>query len=92
LERTKQVAFDKRMDETMKMLKPMIPLLMSKLKGISKDAKAGAQTDVLKALMSNVTPEQMEQIATILGPQSLALAELYLDARKSEFEGEEAKH
>lgn len=93
-EKTKQIAFDKRMDETMKMLKPIIPLLMSKLKGISKDAKAGAQTDVLKALMSNVTPEQMEQIATILGPQSLALAELYLDARKSEFEGEngEAKH
>lgn len=92
LERSKQVSFDKRMDETMKMLKPIIPLLMSKLKGISKDAKSGAQTDVLKALMSNVTPEQMEQIATILGPQSLALAELYLDARKSEFEGEEAKH
>jgi hypothetical protein len=90
LDREKQKSFDKRADETIKMLKPIVPLLFSKLKGISKSDKAGAQTDVLKALMSNITPEQMEQIATILGPQSLALAELYLDARKAEFEDEQS--
>jgi len=41
--------------------------------------------------MSNVTPDQMEKIADILGPQSLALAELYLEARKSEFENGESE-
>lgn len=90
LEHRKQNNLEKRQEETIKMLKPLVPLVMSKIKGLSPAQKAGAQSDVLKALMSNVTPDQMEKIAEILGPQSLALAELYLDSRKDEFENEQS--
>jgi len=44
LNKHKQQAFDRRMDETLKMLKPIVPLVISKVKGLSPQQKAGAQS------------------------------------------------
>lgn len=82
--RIETLAKQKRFDETVKMLKPLVPAAISKLKGLPPAAKAEAQKGVLKAIMSNITPEQMEQIANVLGNQGLGLIELYLDAKKEE--------
>lgn len=93
--RAESLSRGKRLDETIKMLKPLVPAALSKLKGLPPGAKAGAQMDVLKAIMKNVTPDQMEKIAEVLGNQALGLVELYLDAKREEEPEEfkeEAKH
>lgn len=82
--KAESISRQRRFDETVKMLKPLVPAALSKLKGISPGVKSGAQMDVLKAIMKNITAEQMEQIANVLGDQSLGLVELYLDAKKEE--------
>lgn len=81
---TESASRQKRFDETVKMLKPLVPAAISKLKGLPPAAKVEAQTGVLKAIMADITPDQMEQIANVLGDKALGLVELYLDAKKQE--------
>lgn len=94
--RLDQASRQRRFDETLKMLKPLVPAALSKLKGLPPAAKAEAQKGVLTAIMQDISPEQMEQIANVLGDKALGLVELYLDAKKQsepeEFPTEPAKH
>lgn len=82
IERLHAIAKEKRLDEAIKTIKPLVPLLLSKWTGLPPGAKPELTMESLKALMSNITPEMMTQIANILGPQSLALAELYMDTHQ----------
>lgn len=86
--RLQAVAKERRTDEALKVIKPLVPLLLSKWTGLPAGAKPEVQMEVLKQLMSNVTPEMMTKIANILGPNSLALAELYMETHQ---EPEDAK-
>jgi hypothetical protein len=80
------IAKSKRLDDVVKILKPLAPALMSKLKGLPSDAKATLKEDTIKALLADLSQSDMEKIANILGPRSLALAELYIDAKQGEAE------
>lgn len=91
---TEAAARQRRFDDTVKMLKPLVPAAISKLKGLPPAAKAEAQKSVLEAIMQDISPDDMEKIANILGDKALGLVTLYLDAKqKSEPEEfPEAKH
>lgn len=82
LRKLKEVGREKRFDEALKTFKPLVPVLVSKIKGVPSDAKAALNLEALKSVMANLDGEKMEQIANILGPQSLALLELWLEANK----------
>lgn len=82
LNRLRSIAKDKRLDDAFKTMKPLVPLLLSKWTGLPAGAKPELTMEALKSLMSNITPDMMTQIANILGPQSLALAELYMDTHQ----------
>lgn len=82
--RLKEMSKERRLDEALKTFKPLVPALMSKLKGMPVDAKANLNVESLKAILSDITPSDMEKIANILGPRSLALAEMYMDANKED--------
>lgn len=82
---------EKRLDEALKTVKPLVPVLVSKLKGVPSEAKAALNLEALKSVMANLDPDKMEQIANILGPQSLALLEIWLEANKEQHE-QEAPH
>lgn len=83
---------EKRMDEALKTFKPLVPVLVSKLRGVPADAKAALNVEAIKAIMSNLSPDKMEQIANILGRDSVALLELWIDANKDNPEVQEPKH
>lgn len=87
LNRLKEINKDKRIDEALKTVKPLIPLLLSKFNG-AKGVKPELQMEAFKEVIAQVTPEDMEKIANILGPKSLALAEIYMDTHKEETDGE----
>jgi hypothetical protein len=78
------IAFEKRKDELLKMLKPLVPLAMSKFSGTPKDAKPVLWLESLKEILAQTSPDDMGKIAEILGPKSLALATIYMDAHKDE--------
>jgi hypothetical protein len=73
---------ENRMDEALKTFKPLVPVLVSKLKGIPVDAKAAMQISALKSVLGDINTDQMEQIVKVLGPKSIALGELWLEMQK----------
>lgn len=78
----KELGKEKRLDEALKTFKPLVPVVIAKLRGIPAEAKTELHFEALKEVLKNVKPDQMQQIAEILGPQSLALATIYMDAHK----------
>ncbi len=80
--RLQLTAQEKRKDQIIALLKPLVPIAMAKFKGTPADAKPGLWQESLKAILADLSPEKMEQIANIMGPHSLALAEMYMDAHK----------
>lgn len=79
-------AQEKRKDQALALIKPIVPILMSKFKGTPESAKPGLIMESLKAILADITPEKMEKLAEILGPHSLALATIYMDAHKDDEE------
>lgn len=73
---------EKRKDQIMALLKPMVPIAMAKFKGTPDSAKPELWKEGIKQILADITPEKMEKLAEILGPHSLALAEIYMDAHK----------
>lgn len=90
LNRLKEISKDRRIDEALKTVKPLIPLLLSKFNG-AKGVKPELQMEAFKEVVAQISPEQMEQIANILGPKSLALAEIYMDTHKEQSENGESE-
>jgi hypothetical protein len=84
------ISRDKRFDEALKTFKPLVPIAISKLRGLSPDAKANTQLEALRAIMKNVEPDKMEQIMVILGKDGLSLATMYLDAHKEQIDNEQS--
>ncbi len=84
LAKLQAVAAEKRKEELIKMLKPLVPVAMAKFKGTPDSAKPGLWLESLKEIMAQTTPEDMQRIAEILGPKSLALATIYMDAHQGE--------
>lgn len=82
IRKLREIGKEKRFNEALATFKPLVPVVVSKLKGVPADAKAALNLEALKAVMSNLDGDKMEQIANILGPQSLALLELWLEANK----------
>lgn len=89
------VARQRRFDEALKSFKPLVPAVIAKLKGLPPAAKLEAQKGVLDAILQDISPDDMEKIANILGDKALGLVTMYLDAKKQaepeEFE-QEPKH
>lgn len=77
---------EKRKDQLIATLKPLVPVLMAKFKGTPASAKPELFQDSIKAIMQDLTPEKMAKIAEILGPHSIALAEIWMDAHKDQDE------
>lgn len=82
--RAQLLANEKRKDQVIGLLKPLVPVAIAKFKGTPESAKPGLHLETLKAILSDIKPEEMEQIANILGIKSLALAELYMEAHKED--------
>jgi hypothetical protein len=88
--RLKEIGKEKRFDEALKAFKPLVPVVLSKIKGLPAETKANLNLDSLKAILESVTPDEMEKLANILGPRSLALAEMYMDAHKEDDPNEQS--
>lgn len=84
LDSLREMGKEKRLDEALKTFKPLVPVLMAKFKGTPAEAKPGLYMESLKEILKQVNPEDMGKIAEILGPKSLALATMYMDAHKDE--------
>lgn len=80
----REMGKEKRLDEALKTFKPLVPVLMAKFKGTPAEAKPGLYMESLKEILKQVNPEDMGKIAEILGPKSLALATIYMDAHKED--------
>lgn len=91
MKKLKEVNREHRFDEALKTFKPLVPVLMSKLKGVPADAKAGLHMAALKEVIGDISNEDMEKIVNILGPKSLALGEIWLEAKQAEAQTE-SKH
>lgn len=89
--RTQAIAKEKRLDEALKTIKPLVPILLSKWTGLPAGAKPELFLESLKSIMADITPEQMKTIADTLGPKSLALAEIYMDTHQEKPEDAESK-
>src|SRR6478752_1207376 len=88
--RMQLISSDKRKDQIMALLKPMVPIAMAKFKGTPAAAKPELFKESLKHILADLSPDKMEKIADILGPQSLALMELYMEAHKEDEANEQA--
>ncbi len=73
---------EKRKDQVMALLKPLVPIAMAKFKGTPSSAKPELWKESIKHILSDITPEKMEELAKLIGPHSLALAEIWMDAHK----------
>lgn len=81
---------EKRLDEALKTFKPLVPIAISKLKGVPQSEKPALQLTALKQVIKDLEPTQIEKVLEILGPKAIALGELFLEANEDDVKAEEA--
>ena len=90
--RLQSIGREKRLDEALKTFKPLVPIAIAKLRGVPDEAKPALKLESIKQVIKNLKPDQIEKVLEILGPQAIALGELFLEANADDVAAEEAEN
>lgn len=90
--RTQALGRERRLDDALRTIKPLVPIAIAKLKGVPEAVKPTLKLEAIKQVIKGLTPDQMEQMLGILGPQAYALGELFLEANAEDVAADEAEN